>query len=74
MQLAERMRQGFAEHCVEQHRHTVSVGVAASDQAGYDLERLLALADAALYRAKHAGRNRVMAHGADMPPQGVPSC
>lgn len=74
LQLAERMRQGFAEHCVEQHRHTVSVGVAASDQAGYDLERLLALADAALYRAKHAGRNRVMAHGADMPPQGVPSC
>ncbi|MNZ71278.1 putative diguanylate cyclase YedQ [compost metagenome] len=40
-------------------RISVSIGVAGVDQAGYDLPRLLALADEALYRAKANGRNRV---------------
>jgi len=35
---------------------TVSIGVAVADAA--DLEKLLAAADEALYRAKQAGRNR----------------
>ena len=39
-----------------------SFGVAYSGVSGYELARLLAHADAALYRAKRAGRNCVMAY------------
>jgi diguanylate cyclase (GGDEF)-like protein len=38
---------------------TVSIGVAVLDSHGYDLGELLSAADKALYRAKHAGRDRV---------------
>jgi diguanylate cyclase (GGDEF)-like protein len=38
---------------------TISIGVAAL-RDGLDAARLLALADAALYRAKRDGRNRVV--------------
>ncbi|MBF8730246.1 GGDEF domain-containing protein [Pseudomonas guariconensis] len=38
---------------------SVSIGVVTSEAAGYELSRLLALADDALYAAKAAGRNRV---------------
>jgi diguanylate cyclase (GGDEF)-like protein len=38
-------------------RVTVSIGVAALDRVGPELTTLLAAADAALYRAKQAGRN-----------------
>ena len=38
---------------------TVSVGVATSDDASFDLSALLIAADQALYRAKALGRNRV---------------
>jgi diguanylate cyclase (GGDEF)-like protein len=38
---------------------TVSVGVAELADAGQDLDELLAAADAALYEAKNAGRNRI---------------
>jgi diguanylate cyclase (GGDEF)-like protein len=40
-------------------RLTVSIGVAALSTTGSQLTELLATADAALYRAKHAGRNQV---------------
>jgi diguanylate cyclase (GGDEF)-like protein len=40
---------------------SVSVGVASTDRCGHDLAALCREADAALYRAKRAGRNRVMA-------------
>jgi len=41
-------------------RVTVSIGVSASGmETPYDVEKLIQAADAALYRAKHAGRNRV---------------
>jgi diguanylate cyclase (GGDEF)-like protein len=40
-------------------RLTVSIGVAALGTTGRQLTELLATADAALYRAKHAGRNQV---------------
>jgi len=40
-------------------RITVSIGVAALSTTGSQLTELLATADAALYRAKHAGRNQV---------------
>ena len=38
---------------------SVSVGVACYPQAGATLDEVLRSADAALYRAKDAGRNRV---------------
>lgn len=37
---------------------TVSIGVAALDGSRHELTNLVAAADAALYRAKHEGRNR----------------
>lgn len=40
---------------------TVSIGVAAAAPGEHDIPVLLQRADAALYGAKHAGRNRVMA-------------
>ncbi|MGY0195679.1 diguanylate cyclase [Leptothrix sp. BB-4] len=40
-------------------RLTSSIGVAASPDDGDDAEALIAAADAALYAAKHGGRNRV---------------
>jgi diguanylate cyclase (GGDEF)-like protein len=41
---------------------SASFGIACSGVSGYDLARLLAHADSALYRAKRAGRNCVMAY------------
>jgi len=40
---------------------TISLGVAVYPQHGEDPEALLRAADKALYRAKHAGRDRVAA-------------
>jgi diguanylate cyclase (GGDEF)-like protein len=40
-------------------RVTASVGVASMPDSGHDLETLIAAADAALYAAKRAGKNRV---------------
>lgn len=62
-QVAERLKQQAAASGVptdgEDISFTVSVGVAARETAGDTLETLLKRADAALYRAKSAGRNRV---------------
>lgn len=39
---------------------TASMGLACTDNWGYDLQRLSRAADAALYAAKHMGRNRAV--------------
>lgn len=44
---------------------SASIGVACTDTTGYDLQRLCRASDAALYRAKHMGRNRVVTDGED---------
>jgi len=61
---AERLRERVADHPfvagTETLRVTVSVGVASFPAAGVNtVEDLLGCADAALYRAKHEGRNLV---------------
>jgi len=63
--LAERIR-GTVESTpllVDGHllQLTVSIGVAATESCEVDVAAVLQRADAALYAAKHAGRNRVMA-------------
>lgn len=64
---AERIRIAFAESCgfVENDEvdATVSCGLAVSQNAEAPLSTLLGLADAALYRAKAEGRNRVKRAG-----------
>ena len=70
LSIAERLRARVAalsipvsdgDACV---RLTISIGVAALDAAGGEVTDLLTAADAALYFAKQAGRNRT--HVADL--------
>lgn len=60
--LAERFRQSYADTLTREGGvevgNTVSIGVASD---GYDIDHLLHCADVALYQAKSAGRNRVVA-------------
>lgn len=61
---AERVREAIAAQAVPvggglpDARVTISIGMADSGTHGLSLERLLAVADGALYKAKRAGRNR----------------
>jgi diguanylate cyclase (GGDEF)-like protein len=63
--LAERVREAIESIHVAGARGggslqvTASFGVAAAPQSGSERETLVAAADAALYRAKRAGKNRV---------------
>ena len=57
--LAEQLRQAVAGAATAGLPVTISAGVATTSGASLGLSDLLALADAALYRAKAAGRNRV---------------
>ncbi|WP_081848064.1 diguanylate cyclase [Microbulbifer sp. HZ11] len=60
VEVAERLRQSVAGLNLKDISLTVSIGVAASEQDNYaSAIQLFEAADGALYRAKHAGRNRV---------------
>ena len=65
--IAEAIRRAFADGAAEVGGHTVSatvsIGVAASRIGTRDLSGLLHRADLALYQAKEAGRDRVLAFG-----------
>jgi diguanylate cyclase (GGDEF)-like protein len=60
---ADAIRLSFAVAATEIGGHavgaTVSIGMVVAEQGAFDLPTLLARADAALYRAKEHGRNRV---------------
>jgi diguanylate cyclase (GGDEF)-like protein len=64
--LAERLRLSYATRMRSVAGFTldstVSIGVADSSRCGMDFKEMIAAADAALYEAKQAGRNRVKAH------------
>ncbi len=63
-EVGERVRSSVAQLDLEGHGVpgvSVSVGVAVSAHADQPIDDLVALADQALYRAKRAGRNRVIA-------------
>jgi diguanylate cyclase (GGDEF)-like protein len=53
------LQEGDAVPHVVEHRCTASIGVVLFSDHGVTQEDLLRLADAAMYRAKSAGRNRV---------------
>ncbi len=61
--VAERIRLLLASRIFEGGRVTISIGVAEFPAHGADPEALIAAADAALYRAKDEGRNRVIRAG-----------
>ena len=83
VQLAERMRTRLAAEDFPGGKITVSVGVCSYPECGDSPEAAIAAADAALYRAKDAGRDRIVrdepgrASGAsataDPPGSGKPS-
>lgn len=75
VEVAERVRDNFSiaarEVCGLPVAATVSVGTASAALSGYDFDALYASADAALYRAKQQGRNRIET-GLPMPPPAAP--
>lgn len=64
---AERVRQAFEraepQFEAEAARVTVSIGIAAGQAQTADIADMVRLADAALYRAKNEGRNRIVFAG-----------
>lgn len=69
MEIADRIRLAIGASPMEKDGRAVSisasVGLTSTDTCGHELQRLCKEADAALYGAKHAGRNRVIADTAD---------
>jgi diguanylate cyclase (GGDEF)-like protein len=58
--VAERIRARVAAEAFEGGRMSVSIGVAEYPAHGDTPEELIASADAAMYRAKNEGRDRVL--------------
>ena len=59
-QVAERLRKGIASGKFGKIKVTASFGVAELDDSMGDVGALVEKADAALYKAKESGRNRVV--------------
>ncbi len=76
LNLAERLREAIPKrahiHEGTQLKVTASIGVAVWPAAGATPEAILAAADRALYAAKGAGRNRVVAASSLAPPEVLP--
>jgi len=73
---AEQLREEAAKLKLEDNNRalgsvTVSIGVAAFPDHAQEAEALLRCADEALYRAKEAGRDRVVAYAADQRKAGA---
>lgn len=75
-QVAERMRMRVAENEFmyddRPHKITISLGISQLRNDTVDLDMLLREADDALYEAKRAGRNRVVIHRSNFPPNVKP--
>lgn len=74
--LADRLRQAYAALTMEFSgavlHSTISIGVADSNHVGLEFSALVSAADQAMYWAKQAGRNRVVAHSVmvcNVPPE-----
>jgi diguanylate cyclase (GGDEF)-like protein len=68
MDLAERLRDAVEAEPVGGHRVTISFGASASERGTrFDYDEVFAKADASLYAAKRAGRNRVCGDAALTP-------
>ncbi|MFM9961350.1 MAG: GGDEF domain-containing protein [Planctomycetaceae bacterium] len=71
IELAELLRTSLESHTVSHNSHqlnvTASFGVAELGRPATNTARLIRLADKALYRAKHRGRNCVDAHDPSKP-------
>ena len=63
LEVAERIRARIAAEPFPERMVTVSVGVAEFPSHADRPEKIIAVADEALYQAKHGGRNRVMLAG-----------
>jgi two-component system cell cycle response regulator len=65
--LGERLRRNVESHAFTYEGQripvTISIGASACQDTSWGAERLIADADAALYRAKRSGRNRVVTSG-----------
>ncbi|ADZ71837.1 GGDEF domain-containing protein [Polymorphum gilvum] len=71
--LADRLRHAFAQAAETRTGGTLAATTSAGVHGGRcgedDLDRVLAVADAALYSAKRAGRNQVVRSDAGQPPE-----
>jgi len=58
-----RLPQELEDNCLRHEGHQIqlkaSIGAASTETFGYNIEYLYAMADKALYAAKHSGRNRI---------------
>ena len=60
-QLADKMREHFdSKNITPTHKVTMSIGVVSALAHEIELDKLIGLADKALYQAKHKGRNCVV--------------